>query len=403
MKKAVLFAIGDEILSGLRKESNCNWLASRLHNAGWEIKAIEIIPDDLLDIGEALSRWVGKVDCIISSGGLGPTHDDKTREAIAAFLGCGLSVDGKAYSRILKRYQGTHRDIIEASRSKQALIPDHAESLYNPEGSALGIKFDLQGTSFWAFPGVPSEYIAMADQEIGQLLVPSDCWRSVWITGWVESRLKDSLQDITQDRDLHISILPSVNLIQVVIRGSVHAIDAAEKKIRNRLPEDCLPKGVSSLSEAVISLCLETHQTVACAESCTGGLVGGVLTDIPGSSKAFIGSAVCYSNNSKNALLGVSKEVLYRHGAVSSQCALMMAVGARERFSADITISVTGIAGPDGGSPEKPAGTVWFGVYSNGQHQTYLSHFNGSRQNVRKRAVARALELLWRSLKGNAR
>jgi len=403
MKKAVLFAIGDEILSGLRKESNCNWLASRLHNAGWEVKAIEIIPDDLLDIGEVLSRWVGKVDCIISSGGLGPTHDDKTREAIAAFLGCGLSEDEKAYSRILERYQGTLRDIIEASRSTQALIPDHAESLHNPEGSALGIKFHLEGTSFWAFPGVPSEYIAMVDQEIGQLLIPYDCWRSVWITGWVESLLKDRLQDIIQNRNLHISILPSVNLIQVVIRGDVQEIDAAEKKIRNMLPEDCLPKGSSSLSEAVIFLCLETHQTVACAESCTGGLVGGSLTDIPGSSKAFLGSAVCYSNNSKNALLNVSEEVIYRHGAVSSECALMMAEGALKRFSADITISVTGIAGPDGGSPEKPAGTVWFGVYGDGLNQTFLSHFNGSRQYVRKRAVARALELLWRSLKEKGR
>ncbi|MBN1333649.1 MAG: nicotinamide-nucleotide amidohydrolase family protein, partial [Synergistales bacterium] len=276
-----------------------------------------------------------------------------------------------------------------------------AVSLYNPEGSGLGIFFRKKGTRVFAFPGIPSEYMAMAEKEILSTLVHQGYWTRIHVTGWAESILKDKLEQFTSNRDLHISILPSVNLIEIVLRGEENTVRTAETKIRTDLAEDVLPHGILSLPEALFSEALRSFNTFSFAESCTGGLLGATLTDIAGVSAVFRGSAVCYSNESKNSILNVPQEVISVHGAVSEECALAMAQGARERFLTDYSLSVTGIAGPDGGSRDKPVGTVWIGVCSSGKARAEEFLFSGTREMIRKRALFKGVEILWRCIKGD--
>lgn len=398
MNTVVFVAFGDELLSGLRFECNCSWLAARFHDAGWKVKAIEILEDSEEATHKFFERWVGSVDLIITSGGLGPTHDDRTRQSIASYLECDLKADDITYGRIVNRYQGELRSIIERSRIPQGLIPELSEAIYNPAGSALGIKFSRAGTDVFSFPGIPAEYKAMAEQELATLLQPKECWTSVHVVGWAESILKEHLSEVILQPELDVSVLPSPNLIEIVIRGPAASIREAEDSIRSLLPSDCLPRGTSSLEEAIMKAALTGKCVFSLAESCTGGLIGAQLTEIAGISEVFCGSAVCYSNSSKTSLLGVPEDLLSRYGAVSSECAASMAAGSRRIYDSDYAVSITGIAGPDGGTPDKPVGTVWFGISSTRGETTFHRILSGNRDMIRRRAKAIALELLWREI-----
>jgi len=399
MDRVVLIAFGDEMLSGLRVERNCHWLASRLHDAGFEVVAMEILQDQEEAIAEALAKWVGRVDLIVTSGGLGSTHDDRTRSGFARYLGSHLVVDNTTYDRVVERYRGDIREIVEMSRSLQALVPANASSVYNPEGSGLGIHFERSGTRVFAFPGIPLEFRSMSETNILSAIESKGFWTRVHIAGWAESLLKDRISTLTDDPGLHISILPSPNLVEIIIRGEERAALEAERSIRDSFPGDALPRGVCSLPEALFHVSLTPLRTFAFAESCTGGLLGASITDIPGISQVFQGSAVCYSNEAKVSILYVPPEVLSLHGAVSKECALAMAEGARKRFGSDYALSVTGIAGPDGGTQEKPVGTIWIGVSSPGSSRAYDLFLSGNREMIRKRTLFKGIEILWKCIR----
>jgi nicotinamide-nucleotide amidase len=381
LKTAVLIAVGDELLSGIRREGNCASLAWRLHDAGWKVRRAEVIPDDRSDIVEALKRWVGQVDMLVLSGGLGPTHDDRTRGALAEYLGCPLPVSEE--------------------RNQQA-VPAAAEGVLNPAGSALGIRFERAGTKVWSFPGVPGEFEAMVRQEIVPLLQSDRGWESVGIIGVRESLVAERLADITADPDFHVSILPSFGLVEFVIRGEPRRVKEAACAVRERFGPDALPEGCVTLPQAILKTGLEKNLTVSCAESCTGGLVGASLTGLPGISAVFTGSAVVYHNEAKKKVLSVPEFLLERHGAVSGDCAEYMARGALELYGTSVAVAITGIAGPDGGSAEKPVGTVWFALASrqNGvkQCRSFLKQLSGGREAVRERAVGVALSEVWRRM-----
>lgn len=398
MGTSVLIAIGDELLSGIRSEKNCSWLAARFHDAGWQVKAIEVVEDSEEAICNVLDKWIGSVDIIVTSGGLGPTHDDRTRQAIASYLGCGLIMDKDKYAIILSRYHGDLKTVIERSAVPQGLIPSLAESIYNPVGSALGIGFHKEETAVFSFPGVPGEYKAMARVELASILERKGYWKSIHVVGWAESVLKDRIAEIILSPNLHVSILPSPNLIEIVLNGIPEAVDRAFDSIHDLLPHDCLPEYAGNIEEAVMKAAMDSGCTFSCAESCTGGLIGAALTSLPGISRVFAGSAVCYSNVSKMRILGVDPDIIDRFGAVSAECAAAMATGSRKIYDSDYSVSVTGIAGPDGGTPEKPVGTVWFGISSAKGEKTINHEFSGDRQAVRRRTVAVALELLWREI-----
>lgn len=397
MKRAVLVAIGDELLSGLRQEGNCCWLAGKLSRAGWNVSLIEVIPDNEEKIQATLNQWIGNSELIVMSGGLGPTHDDRTRTAIASFLGCSLEIDRKAYDEILFRYPTDMRKNLARCSDSQGAVPVLAKAVHNPAGSALGITFTVSGSKVFAFPGVPREFRAMAEAELAEeIRVREKTACSLYIAGWAESLLKDRLAPVIKQTDLHISILPSPGLVEFVIRGTPERIAAAEREVRGLVPADCLPAGTRSLSEAIITRSLQKRITIACAESCTGGMVGMELTSVPGSSSVFLGSAVCYSNQAKKKILSIDDSLLDKYGAVSSQCAEAMADGARRIFEADLAVSVTGIAGPGGGSAEKTVGSVWFGVSFRGKTEAVNSIFPGDREAVRIRSAMKALDILRR-------
>ena len=403
MKTAVLAAVGDELLSGVRREGNCAALAWRLHDAGWRVERIEVVPDEPDLIVGLLRHWVGRTDLLVLSGGLGPTHDDRTREALSVYLDSPLRREDALYDRVVGRYDGERRDALEHVRPSQSLVPASAQGLYNPEGSALGIAFEQLGTRVLSLPGVPSEFAAMVRQELSELFVPSHRWASVVLAGVSELRAVGRVPEVIADPALQVSVLPSFASVELIVRGDPDRVRAAERLVRERFPDDALPAGCAALQEAVLHEARTGGLTVSCAESCTGGLVQGALTSVPGSSDAFLGGVVTYSNEAKRKILGVPPEILERHGAVSAECARAMAEGALRLYGTDLAVSVTGIAGPEGGSAEKPVGTVWFAVARVGgggvQSSAFLRHLRGDRDGVRERAVGCALSALWRAAK----
>jgi nicotinamide-nucleotide amidase len=394
-----LLAIGDELLSGIRGDTNCTWLASRLHDAGVPVRSIQVLPDDEGPILEALERWVGEVEFLVLSGGLGPTHDDRTRGVLARYLGVGLKPDEQAYDRIVSRYSEPLKSRVEASRSTQSLIPDGARALHNPQGSALGISFSAKGTEVFAFPGVPWEFRAMAEESFVPRIRNLSFWKQVLVAGWPESLLAEKLKDTLEEPALHVSILPSAGLVTLVFRGEAERVEAAVSRVREELPSDCLEEGEVDMATAVVALARKKGVSLSCAESCTGGLVGAGITGVPGSSSVFLGSAVCYSNGAKTSILGVGRALLEAHGAVSGECAAEMARGARRIFGSDLAIAVTGIAGPEGGTADKPVGTVWFGVSAPSGERSFIRNLAGDRTHIRRWSTSIALEALWRNLK----
>ena len=404
MGSAVLAAVGDELLSGARLEKNAHFMAGKFHAEGWEVKRIEVISDEEDEIISLLSRWVGKTDILIMSGGLGPTHDDKTRNAISRYLGCGLRADDEAYDRVVARVRDDPKRLAytEKVRDPQAMIPELAETVFNPAGFALGIKFEREGTKVIALPGVPFEYEAMTRQELPEIFTTDERrTASVIILDTPEMTIAGKIPEVIKNERLHVSILPAFPQVELILRGEPEIVSWAEGLTRSRFEGLVLPEGSRSIADAVLIEARAKGVRVACAESCTGGLVGGTLTEIAGSSDVFNGSAVTYSNEAKMKILGVKSETLSRFGAVSSECAQEMAEGARKVYGADFAVATTGIAGPDGGSESKPVGTVWFGIAGSDGTRSMMKRLPGNREEVRTRAVRFALSELWKEIRGH--
>jgi nicotinamide-nucleotide amidase len=398
--RAVMAVVGDELLRGIVREDNASWLAAELFKLGWQLEVIEVLPDCEEALLDFLRRWMGKVDLVFVSGGLGSTPDDKTRTAIAHYLGTPLVLCDDLFDQIVLRHPEEMRYYLESVRASQGAVPQGAEPVFNPIGTALGMCFSRDTTTVIVLPGIPWEFRAMAEEFLKQFPRGDRYSAQIVVVGWFEMDLKEKIAELLVGREEGFSFLPAPNSVTLVISGKREDVEDLERKVRSLVGEDCLPPGVSSLPQAVIEEAASKGFMIASAESCTGGMVGEVITEIPGSSQAFLGSAVCYSNESKENVLGVSREILERDGAVSGLCALSMAIGARKIYKARLAVAITGIAGPEGGSREKPVGTVWFGVSGLGEDKAVERHFSGDRQTIRRLATATALELFWRRLKG---
>lgn len=398
--RAVMAAVGDELLRGIVSENNASWLAGELFRLGWRLEAIEVLPDREEALFDFLRRWMDKVDLIFISGGIGSTPDDKTRSAIAHYLGAPLVLCDDLFDKIVLRHPEETRPYLENVRSTQGAVPQGAEPIFNPIGTALGMRFRHNATTVVVLPGIPWEFRAMAEELLRQLPRGDRYSAQIVVVGWLEMDLKEKIAELVVGREESFSFLPAPNSVTLVISGEREDVEDLERRVRSLVGEDCLSPGVSSLPQAVIEEAVSKGFTIASAESCTGGMVGEAITEISGSSRAFLGSAVCYSNESKENILGVSREILERDGAVSAPCALSMATGARKIYKAHLAVAITGIAGPEGGSREKPVGTVWFGVSGLGEDKAVELHFSGDRQTIRRLATTTALELFWRRLKG---
>lgn len=389
--KAEIITIGDEILIGQIVNSNAVWIAEQLHGAGVDIVRMETVPDDRRDIANCLRRAVQSVDLVIMTGGLGPTHDDVTREAVAEAVGVGLHVREGALRRIARRYEERGRPV-PSSAEIQATVPDGFDVLPNSVGTAPG---------FWkawsdgdrsrmvaVLPGVPAEMqVMMKDEVLPRVREHRDIFRvrsRVLLTiGIGESTLQERIRDIVPGPGARtrLAYLPAAGGVRLRLTGMGEDaeqieddLDRLEHALRQRLGQAIYGVGDDTLEAAVGRLLREHRLTIAVAESCTGGMVANRISDVSGSSAYLLGGIVAYCNSVKTEMLGVDAAVLADDGAVSKTVAAQMARGARDRLRADIGVSTTGIAGPTGGTPDKPVGTVWIAYAGPDGEEAKLLH-----------------------------
>ena len=411
-----LVAIGDELLLGQTQDSNSAWLASELAAIGGVVTRRTAVGDDEAAIRQAIAEALDRTGAVIATGGLGPTPDDVTREAVAALFGAALVFDAGVWDAIRARWQRRGRSAEPPESNKvQAMVPKGALVLHNPEGTAPGLFLqDPRGRWVALLPGVPREMRAIYMQRLLPLLqerFPSGGrvvrWRVLRTTGVAESRLVEILSGLTLEDGLKLAFLPGPEGVdlRVTVSGLPAAaadrlLESAASSIRERLGSYVYALGREDLAGVVLDLCRRQQLSLSVAESCTGGLLGERLTSIAGSSDVFLGGVVAYSNQVKVRELGVPQELLERVGAVSEDVALAMAESVCNKLGAHVAIGITGIAGPTGGTPDKPVGTVCIAVVAPGWRRSFRSWFPGDRAEVRFRASQAALDALRRRLIG---
>jgi nicotinamide-nucleotide amidase len=412
-----LVTIGDELLLGFTIDTNAAHLARALAGIGVHIERRVTVGDGAAEIAAAVGAALDRTGAVITTGGLGPTSDDLTKQAIAELFGRTLRVDEAHLAWMEDRWIKRFNRPLPAANRQQAMIPDGALKLENHHGSAPGIWLeDDRGRWVAMLPGVPREMRGMLADTLVPLLqrritagtvVRSTTLRTV---GVAESLLADRIDSMDGGPlGASLAYLPSISGVdlRLTIRD-VHAEDAdrilrgGATRLRERLGTWIYGEGDADLAEIVLELCRTSSLTIAVAESCSGGLLGGRLTAIPGSSDVFRGGVIAYDNDVKRNLLGVSEETLRANGAVSEAVVREMAAGARRATGANIGLAITGIAGPSGGTPEKPVGTVWICVDISGEARTQLLRLWGDRDEVRHRSAQWTLDLLRRTLESRA-
>lgn len=412
-----LITIGDELLLGFTVDTNSAFLARRLAERGIAVARRTAVGDDLHAIAEAVREALERTGAVITTGGLGPTSDDLTRDAVSQLFGRALQVDEGHLSWMRERWLARFgRDMPESNR-RQAMIPAGARKLENRHGSAPGV-FIEDGRGFVVMlPGVPRELRGMTDDILLPLLqergccADGDCIRSVSLrtTGIAESLLQDRLRGLHPGdavRAPSLAYLPGVDGVdlRITMRGPHAERELARfaDAIRAALSEGIYGTGEADLAAVLLDVCRTDGLRLAVAESCTGGLLGARLTAVPGSSDVFVGGIIAYANEVKVDELGVSHDDLERHGAVSEPVVRQMAVGAQRRFGVPLALAVTGVAGPGGGTPEKPVGLVWVCAALEGHVEARKVQSWGDRQEVRYRAAQAAMELARRQLLSRA-
>lgn len=373
IEKAVILSTGDELITGRVVDTNSSYIADQLYGLGLEVVAVLKVGDSRERLVWALRRGLELGGLVIGTGGLGPTTDDLTTEVVAEFFGRQLKMD-EAVAESLRRRFASRGLELTPNNLKQALFPEGAAIVPNPVGTAPGFRVTNQeGKHLIWLSGVPKEMEAMLKESVlpwvageskggGEILA---CTFKVY--GLTESKLGDLLKPIQLSDEVRLSYrahYPDLTL-RLTVTGGAEAerkFSGLRERVRELIAAHVFAEGDESLEEIVGRLLLERRMTLALAESCTGGYIGHRITRLPGSSAYFKAAAVVYSNDSKVGFLGVQKATLERYGAVSRETALEMAEGIRRQAEADIGLSVTGIAGPSGGSSEKPVGTVWIGL-----------------------------------------
>ncbi len=403
--KCAILSIGSELMEGRIADTNAAWLSERLTELGFEVARHIAVGDRRADILTALRDLEKVASVTIVTGGLGPTPDDPTREVFAQFSGCALLERPEAVRSIRELF--ARRGIVPPdSNFVQALIPEGADYLHNPTGTAPGFALNHGGCRFFTLPGVPSEMKVMFNESVGPALrALSDrviLVRSLHTLGMSEALIGELLAEMmAEGHSPAVATQASEGMITVRITADEateatarEKLAATEREIRAKLGEVVYAADGLTLGWAVAELLEKRALTLAVAESCTGGEIAARLTDVPGISRFFLEGAVTYSNASKTARLGVPADLIQRHGAVSAETAEAMAAGMRRSFGADVALSATGIAGPAGGSKEKPVGLVYIGIAdASGTRSERVMAF-GTREQIKVRAAKRALNIL---------
>jgi nicotinamide-nucleotide amidase len=406
---AVILSTGDELTTGRVVDTNSAAIADRLFAAGVEVAAVLKVGDDRKKLLWAFGQARNLGDLIIGTGGLGPTADDLTTEMVGEFLGCKLKRD-EAVATALKQRFAARGIAWTENNLKQALFPEGATVIPNPVGTAPGFRIEVgQGKTLIWLSGVPREMIAMLNETVmpwiaeqkGDAAKIAAC--TFKIHGLTESKLDDLVKPVKLGTYAKLSFrahFPDLTLRLTVSGGAAREQDFTEirQQLRQILSPYIYAEGDATLEEVVGHLLMDRHQSLALAESCTGGLISQRITRIAGSSAYYLGGAVTYSNEAKARFLGVQPMTLEKHGTVSRETALEMSQGIREKTGADIGLSVTGIAGPSGGSAAKPVGTVWISIAMDKLHEARRFQFHGERERVILGASQAALNWLRRCL-----
>ncbi len=407
--RAAVVTVGDELLSGETVDTNAAWLGRRLALLGVPVCYRHTVGDDDSAIRNAVAAAVASADVVVVSGGLGPTHDDRTRGAVASLFGRVLDEEPGLLANLDRRFrEHGHGTMPEANRS-QALVPRGARVLPNRLGSAPGLVLDEGSTIIALLPGVPRELRSLFDEALQPLLQERFGHRLAPMThrvlntsGIAVSRLYDLVEAALPDDlgPVRMAFLPDVTGVEIRLTVADAAAGEATRhldRVEALLAPVVEPWRFESpsgdLAEALVRVLVEKGVTLAAAESCTGGLVSERLTRVPGVSEAFRGGVVAYANSVKERVLGVSGSAIRRHGAVSEEVAREMATGVAELCGAEVGIGVTGVAGPGGGTPEKPVGTVWTAVSYGGRITVRSRRFPGDRLQIQARAAQNALRM----------
>lgn len=409
---AAIVAIGDELLLGDTVDTNSAWLGRRLADLGMPVSCGWTIPDDPADIAAAVVAAIASADVVVITGGLGPTPDDCTREALAEMTGAALRVDRDLLAGLEGRFRARGYDVLPERNVSQAQVLEGARVLPNSLGTAPGQVMEIEDSLVILLPGVPSELVRLVDEQVVPLLSQRFAGRlrplhhrRIHTTGIPESVLAETVDSALPEDMGPVGLAYLPGLGGVELRLTARGVDSAEAARWLDAIEVALDPAIegfrhhsdrSDLADALGSALVGASLTVAVAESCTGGLIAKRLTDPPGASRYFVGGLVAYDDRIKIDTLGVSRNDIEAHGAVSEGVAVAMARGIARTMGADAGLGVTGIAGPGGGSEEKPVGTVCFAAYFDGRCEVRRERFNGDRSGVRERAAQVTMALLLR-------
>lgn len=410
MLSAEIIAIGSELLTPDRADTNSLWLTERLNSIGIEVKLKTIVGDDDARLEETLRDALRRSPVVITTGGLGPTEDDITRKVVARALNRRMTLDEKILADIRAKFERMNRLMPEIN-SRQAMLIEGAQSLDNPHGSAPGMLIELEKTLLAVLPGPPREMRPMYETHVAPKLTEKAgavrvVRRVLRVAGMGESAVDEKIAPIyTQYKNPQTTILFNRSEIEIQLTAQAKTeqqaealIDELAGKIEDKLG-DAIFAFRGETMEEIIGLKLSVKgYTLSTAESCTGGLIAQRITEMSGASKYFLEGVVTYSNEAKINALGVDPELLKQHGAVSAQVAEAMAEGVRLRAKTDFGLSVTGVAGPDGGTPEKPVGLVYIALSDDVLTEHRRLMLPGDRQLIRWRSSQAALDLLRRRL-----
>ena len=413
---AALVTVGNELLYGETVDTNAAWMARSLAALGIPVVRKLTVGDVAPDIQVAVRSAMEVAELVLVSGGLGPTSDDLTKPAVAKMLGRKLQLDQELLVRLEAFFRSRGFESMPALNRTQAEIPEGAIILRNSQGTAPGLALEEDGAWVVMLPGVPRELRAIFDGDLRDFIVGRFGQRArklhhrlIHTTGIAESKLAELVEASLPAETGPVTIAYLPDLRGVDLRLTARGISAGEAATWLDRVEAAVSPAVArwrfeaesgDIVEALTTALRQAGKTVAVAESCTGGLIAKRITDRAGSSEVFVGGVIAYANDVKIAELGVSPRDLARHGAVSEPVARQMAGGVADRFGAAAGIGITGIAGPGGGTPEKPVGTVWRAISLDGEVEARLLTFVGDREAIRERAAQEALAALHRRVVG---
>ncbi|WP_222537893.1 competence/damage-inducible protein A [Pedobacter polysacchareus] len=409
---AEIITIGDEILIGQIVDTNSAWMAKQLNQIGMKVKQITSVSDDADHIMEALRLAESRADVILMTGGLGPTKDDITKVTLAKYFNMGFRRDEETLNHVTEIFARLNRPMIDLNR-RQADVPDGCTVIKNKNGTAPCMWFEQHGKIFVSMPGVPFEMMYLMDDEIiprikAAFKLPVIYHKTILTSNIGESFLAMEIEDIENSLPPSIKLAYLPKLGQVRLRLSTigeeeaplkTAVDFYAQQIIAKIKQHVVAEEDIALEKAILNFMEQRKLTLSTAESCTGGYIAHLITQHPGCSSVYEGGAVTYSYDLKMSLLDVKAETLSKYGAVSEETVKEMAIGALQNFKTDYAVAVSGIAGPDGGMPDKPVGTVWIAVaHAKGVVSKVFSFGNKRTQNI-ERSAAAALSMILNELR----